>query len=46
MTIFIGNLLWNIEVEDLKDLFNIYSEVRQCTIPLGKDSGRKRDLAL
>ena len=42
MTIFIGNLSWNTEVEDLKDLFNTYGEVRKCTIPLDKDSGRKR----
>ena len=42
MTIFIGNLSWNTEVEDLKDLFNTYGEVKKCTIPLDKDSGRKR----
>ena len=42
MTIFIGNLSWNTEVEDLKDLFNTYGEVRKCTIPLDRESGRKR----
>ena len=42
MTIFIGNLSWNTEVEDLKDLFNTYGEIRKCTILLNKDSGRKR----
>ena len=42
MTIFIGNLSWDTEVEDLKDLFNTYGEVRKCTIPLDRDSGRKR----
>ena len=42
MTIFIGNLSWDTEEEDLKDLFKIYGEVRKCTIPLEKDSGRKR----
>ena len=42
MTIFFGNLSWNTEVEDLKDLFNTYCEVRKCTIPLDKDLGRKR----
>ncbi len=42
MTIFIGNLSWETEVEDLKDLFNTYGEVRKCTIPLDRDSGRKR----
>ena len=42
MTIFIGNLSWDTEVEDLKDLFNTYGEVKKCTIPLDRDSGRKR----
>ena len=42
MTIFIGNLSWDTEVEDLKDLFNTYGEVTKCTIPLERDSGRKR----
>ena len=42
MIIFIDNLSWRTEVEDLKDLFNNYGEVRKCTIPLDKDSGRKR----
>ena len=42
MTNFICNLSCNSEVEDLKDFFNTYGEVRKCTIPLDKDSGRKR----
>ena len=42
MTIFIGNLSWDTEEEDLKDLFNTYGEVRKCKIPLERDSGRKR----
>ena len=42
MTIFIGNLSWNTEEEDLKNLFNTYGEVTKCTIPLDRDSGRKR----
>ena len=42
MAIFIGNLSWDTEVDDLKDLFNTYGEVRKCTIPLDRDSGRKR----
>ena len=42
MTIFIGNLSWDTEEEDLKDLFNTYGEVKKCTIPLERDSGRKR----
>ena len=42
MTIFIGNLSWETDEEDLKDLFNAYGEVKKCTIPLERDSGRKR----
>ena len=42
MTIFIGNLSWETEEEDLKDLFKTYGEVTKCTIPLERDSGRKR----
>ena len=42
MTIFIGNLSWDSEVEDLKDLFNIYGKFKKCTIPLYKYSWRKR----
>ena len=41
MTIFVGNLSWDTEEEDLKDLFNAYGEVTKCTIPLERDSGRK-----
>ena len=44
MTIFIGNLSWETEEEDLKDLFKAYGEVTKCTIPLERDSGRKRGL--
>ena len=42
MTIFIGNLSWETEEEDLKDLFMTYGKVTKCTIPLERDSGRKR----
>ena len=42
MTIFVGNLSWDTEEEDLRDLFNTYGEVTKCTIPLERDSGRKR----
>ena len=42
MTIFIGNLSWDTEEEDLKDIFNDYGEVTKCTILLDRGSGRKR----
>ena len=45
MTIFIGNLSWETEEEDLKDLFKAYGEVTKCRIPLQRDSGRKKGFA-
>ena len=42
MTIFIGNLPWETEEEDLKDLFNTYGKVIRCTIPLDRNTKRKR----
>ena len=42
MTIFVGNLSWDTEEEDLRDLFKSYGEVTKCSIPLERDSGRKR----
>ena len=42
MTIFIGNLSWNTEEKDLKDLFSSYGEVKKCKIPVERDSGKKR----
>ena len=45
MTIFIGNLAWETEEEDLLDLFKAYGRVTECRIPLDRDSGRKRGYA-
>ncbi len=42
MTIFIGNLSWDTEEVDLKNLFKTYGEVKKCTIPLDRSSGKKR----
>ena len=42
MTIFVGSLSQETKEEDLRDLFNTYGEVTKCTIPLERDSGRKR----
>ena len=46
MTIFIGNLSFDAEQEDLIHLFSGYGEVKNCNIPLDRDSGRKRGFAL
>ena len=45
MTIYIGNLSFRAEREDLVDLFGQYGEVRQCSLPLDRETGRKRGFA-
>ena len=45
MTIYIGNLSFQAEQEDLIELFNQYGEVKQCSLPLDRESGRKRGFA-
>ena len=45
MTIYSGNLSFRAEREDLVDLFGQYGEVRQCSLPLDRETGRKRGFA-
>ena len=45
MTIFIGNLSWETEVEDLEQLFSNYGAVKKCYLPLDRETGRKRGFA-
>ena len=45
MTIYVGNLSFQAEREDLLDLFGQYGEVKQCSLPLDRDTGRKRGFA-
>ena len=45
MTIYIGNLSFQAEQEDLLDLFRQYGEVKQCSLPLDRETGRKRGFA-
>jgi RNA recognition motif-containing protein len=45
MTIYVGNLSFDSEVEDVKNLFSQYGEVRQCSLPLDRETGRKRGFA-
>ena len=45
MTIYIGNLSFQAEQEDLFDLFSQYGNVKQCSLPLDRDTGRKRGFA-
>ena len=46
MTIFIGNLSWETEVEDLEQLFSNYGVVKKCYLPLDRETGRKEVLLL
>jgi RNA recognition motif-containing protein len=45
MTIYVGNLSFQAEREDLLDLFGPYGEVTQCSLPLDRETGRKRGFA-
>ena len=45
MTIYIGNLSFQAEQEDLFDLFSQYGEIKQCSLPLDRETGRKRGFA-
>jgi RNA recognition motif-containing protein len=45
MTIYVGNLSFDAEVEDLQQLFAEYGSVRKCGLPLDRETGRKRGFA-
>lgn len=45
MTIYVGNLSFDAEVEDLQQLFATYGQVKQCSLPLDRETGRKRGFA-
>ena len=45
MTIFIGNLSFEAEQEDIAGLISSYGEVKSCNIPLDRETGRKRGFA-
>jgi len=45
MTIYVGNLSFDAEVEDLQSLFSEYGSVRKCSLPLDRETGRKRGFA-
>ena len=45
MTIYVGNLSFDAEVEDLNHLFGEYGSVRKCSLPLDRETGRKRGFA-
>jgi RNA recognition motif-containing protein len=45
MTIYVGNLSFDAEVEDLQHLFGEYGQVSKCSLPLDRETGRKRGFA-
>ncbi len=45
MSIFVGNLPFRAEQEDVAQLFAPFGEVANCSLPLERDTGRKRGFA-
>ncbi len=45
MSIFVGNLPFRAEREDVLQLFSPFGEVANCSLPLERDTGRKRGFA-
>ena len=45
MSIFVGNLPFRAEQEDVVELFAPFGEVANCALPLERDTGRKRGFA-
>ena len=45
MSIFVGNLPFRAEQEDVIELFAPYGDVANCSLPLERDTGRKRGFA-
>ena len=45
MSIFVGNLPFRAEQEDVVELFAPFGEVTNCSLPLERDTGRKRGFA-
>ena len=45
MSIFVGNLPFRAEREDVLELFAPFGEITNCSLPLERDTGRKRGFA-
>ena len=42
MTIYVGNLSFDAEAEDVQHLFSQYGQVSKCSLPLDRDTGRSK----
>ncbi|MFN7514972.1 RNA recognition motif domain-containing protein [Microcystis sp.] len=45
MSIFVGNLSYEISQDDLVEVFKDYGEVKRVHVPVDKETGRKRGFA-
>ena len=45
MTIYIGNLSFQASEEDIRDVFAEYGEVSRISLPIDRETGRKRGFA-
>ncbi len=45
MTIYVGNLSFQATEEDLRDVFAEYGEVTRISLPIDRETGRKRGFA-
>jgi RNA recognition motif-containing protein len=45
MTIYVGNLSFDAEEQDVQDLFSQYGSVSKCSLPTDRETGRKRGFA-
>lgn len=45
MTIYVGNLAFQATEDDIRDVFNEYGEVTRISLPIDRETGKKRGFA-
>ncbi|MEM7793657.1 MAG: RNA-binding protein [Cyanobacteria bacterium P01_C01_bin.118] len=45
MSIYVGNLSYDVTSEDIEDVFNEYGRVNRVSLPMDRESGRPRGFA-